>query len=259
MAYKLGLKLWSINTNNYYEQAKVFYENKVFDYIELYVVPNTLLHLEKWKRLAIPFIIHCPHFAHGFNLAQAEKKTYNQSIFSQVQKFADELNAPYIVVHGGIDGTIEETARQFAQLRDCRAVIENKPMIAIPNKMGGKYCRGFSPQEIQYVQSVAHCGFCLDFGHAVCAAISQSIDPYDYINEFIKLNPQMFHLTDNVNVTTGLDTHEHLGTGELDFAKIRSFLPDNAIITLETDKDSKENISDFQSDCEFMRKLQHGI
>ena len=35
------------------------------------------------------------------------------------------------------------------------------------------------------------------------------------------------------------------------------FLPENAIITLETDKDSKENIDDFIPDSKFMRKLQN--
>ena len=49
--YKLGLKLWSINTDVYYEEAKKLYEKKLFDYIELYVVPNSAQTIKKCKKL----------------------------------------------------------------------------------------------------------------------------------------------------------------------------------------------------------------
>ena len=110
--YKLGLKLWSVNTDSYYDEAIRLYHDGVFDYIELYVVPNTLHTLEKWAKIAIPFIIHCPHFMHGFNLAKAEKKESNFAIYREVKQFADELRAKYIIFHGGMDGDIRETARQ---------------------------------------------------------------------------------------------------------------------------------------------------
>ena len=71
--YKLGLKLWSLNTDYYYQEAQKLYKQSFFDYIELYIVPHTLHTLPMWKKLDIPFIIHCPHVAHGFNMAKAEK------------------------------------------------------------------------------------------------------------------------------------------------------------------------------------------
>ena len=40
--YKKGLKLWSVNTDYYYDEAIRLYSEGVFDYIELYVVPDTL-------------------------------------------------------------------------------------------------------------------------------------------------------------------------------------------------------------------------
>lgn len=72
--YKIGLKLWSINTDYYYDEAIRLYNDGVYDYIELYVVPNMTDTIEKWKKLDIPFIVHCPHFSHGFNLAKIENK-----------------------------------------------------------------------------------------------------------------------------------------------------------------------------------------
>ena len=67
----------------------------------------------------------------------------------------------------------------------------------------------------------------------------------------------MFHLTDNEDVTSPYDSHLHLGTGELDLNKIKSFLPANAIITLETNKDSKENLSDFIGDAICIKKVKN--
>lgn len=253
MVYKLGLKLWSINTDCYYEEAKRLYNEGWFDYIELYVVPNSLDKIEKWKKIEIPFIIHCPHFAHGFNLAKKEKKGSNRKIFDEVQKYADILNAKYIVIHGGIDGNVEETATQLASFCEPRALIENKPMIALPNKMGGKFCRGYNIEEIKYIKNVANCGFCLDFGHAICSANSQDREIYSYCEEFLSLNPQMFHLTDNMDITSPYDSHLHLGEGELDLEKIKKILPQNAIITLETVKNSKENLDDFIKDSKCMK------
>ena len=253
--YKLGLKLWSINTDYYYDEAIRLYNNGVYDYIELYVVPDTLDTIEKWKNLNIPFIIHCPHFAHGFNLAKKEKKESNKKIFEQVQRFADELNAEYIVVHGGIDGNIEETARQFAALNDPRALIENKPYVALPNRMGGNFCRGYNAEEIKLVMNTAKCGFCLDFGHAICAANSLKQEIYSYIEEFIKLKPNMFHLTDINDITSEYDSHPHIGTGQLDIKRILKLIPQGKNITIETIKNSKEDLNDFIEDMRCIKNL----
>ena len=49
--YKLGLKLWSLNTDYYYQEAQKLYKQSFFDYIELYIVPHTLHTLPMWKKL----------------------------------------------------------------------------------------------------------------------------------------------------------------------------------------------------------------
>ena len=58
---KLGLKLWNINDSCYYREAVNLYKKGVFDYIELYIVPDNLSLIDKWKMLNIPFDIHAPH------------------------------------------------------------------------------------------------------------------------------------------------------------------------------------------------------
>lgn len=253
---KRGLKLWSINIDSYYQQAQMLFEKNIFDYIELYVVPDSLNTLPKWKNLNIPFIIHCPHFAHGFNLAKKEKADSNKFIYSQVKLFADELNAEYIIFHGGIDGSVEETARQLALFNEKRALIENKPYKALPNKMGGSFCRGYNYDEINYIKTVAKCNFCLDFGHSVCAANSFKHNIYDYINDFMKLDPVMFHMTDILDITSEYDSHPHLGKGELNISKILKIIPKDAIITFETVKNSQNDLNDFIEDMEYLKALR---
>ena len=257
--YKRGLKLWSINTDYYFYEAIRLYESNIFDYIELYVVPNSLEHLQKWKLIKknhqIPYIIHCPHFAHGFNLAKAEKKDGNFNIYREVKQYADELESKFIIFHGGIDGNIEETAKQLASFNEKRALIENKPYIALPNRMGGEYCRGYSVEEIKTVKDTANCGFCFDFGHAICAANSLGKDIYEYCRNFLQLKPDMYHLTDITDIKSPYDSHPHLGTGELDFNKIFDMIPDESYITFETNKNSKENLDDFIEDMECLKNF----
>ena len=86
---KIGLKLWSINTDYYLKEAERLYNEGVYDYIELYVVPDTEATLASWKKLSIPYIIHNAHFAHGFNLSRPEAKARNQVIYHQSRLFAE--------------------------------------------------------------------------------------------------------------------------------------------------------------------------
>lgn len=251
--YKLGLKLWSINTDIYYNEAKKLYAQNLFDYIELYVIPNSTQTIKQWQDIHIPFIIHCAHSAHGFNLAKKEQEKSNLQIYNETKEFADALNAKYIIFHGGTDGDIKETAKQLKKFNEKRAVIENKPYLPIPNKINAKICRGYNFDEIKFVMDEAGCGFCLDFGHAICAANAFEKEPYSFIDEFINLKPNMFHLTDNDNINSPYDSHLHLGDGELNLDKIKAVLPKDAIITLETNKNSKENLDDFIGDAKCMR------
>lgn len=254
MAYKLGLKLWSINTDFYYDEAIRLYNEGFCNYIELYIIPNTLDTLDKWKKLNIPFIIHAPHNAHKFNLAKCERKEFNFKIYTEVKQFADKLNAKYIIFHGGVDGSVEETAKQLASFNENRALIENKPYVALPNKMGGKFCRGATLEEIKYIKDTAKCGFCLDIGHAICSANSLGKDIYEYCRSFLQFNPQMFHLSDIEDITSQYDAHPHLGTGQLDFKQIFDMLENNKYITIETNKDNKENLNDFEKDVLYFNK-----
>ena len=250
--YKIGLKLWSINTDYYYEEANRLYDNGVFDYIELYVVPDSLETLPKWKRMGIPFSLHAPHFAHEVNLADNSKFEYNKKIYEQIEIFKNELNAMFTIVHGGMNGSVDETIRQLNIIKPKNFFIENKPY-KVPLPDGNfRYCRGFSIEEIVRIITETNCGFCLDVGHAICSANSQSIPPYEYLKKFYELKPLSCHLSDNF-IDSELDGHLNIGKGNYDMKKILKIIYNIEFLALETKKNSKFDLNDFKEDVKSIK------
>lgn len=247
---ELGLKLWSINTDFYYEEAKKLYHQGYFDYIELYVVPNTVDTLAKWKRLDIPFILHAPHFKHKINLSDPAQFEHNKQIFNEVETFRKKLSVPYTIIHSGMNGTIEETIRQLKLIQPRDFLIENKSFIP-PLKPEYK-CVGSTLDEIKEITASLHCGFCLDIGHAFCTANSLDIEPYNYLSDFQKLSPAMYHLSDGI-INSPLDQHLHFGEGNYNLKKIFSIINTNSEISIETKKNSQHNLTDFIADINFIR------
>jgi endonuclease IV len=141
-------------------------------------------------------------------------------------------------------------------LNEPRALIENKPYVALPNRMGGNFCRGATLEELKYIKDTAKCGFCLDIGHAICSANSQNKEQYLFLQELTTLKPTMFHLSDITDMNSQYDTHPHLGTGQLDIERLkREIFPNDAIISVETNKDSKENLDDFKKDVIWLKNF----
>ncbi len=246
---KLGLKLWSINTDFYYKEAKKLYNQGYFDYIELYIVPNTTETIAKWKKLNIPFILHAPHFMHKINLANKEKFEYNKKIYEQVELFRQKLNAEYTIIHAGMNGTVGETIRQLQIIKPQNFCIENKPLV--PPLIPEYKCVGSTINEIQNILNELDCGFCLDIGHALCTANSLGIEPYAYLVDFQRLSPFMYHLSDG-DIQSPLDQHLHFGEGNYDIEKIFSIINPHANVSIETKKNTKENLDDFIEDIKWI-------
>lgn len=246
--FKCGLKLFSINTDTYWYEAKKLFDKEVYDYIELYYVPGTLDTVSAWKKLQIPYIIHHAHSGHGVNLADNRKRETNRMIFEETQRVADTLDAPYIIFHGGIGGFVEETINQLASFRECRTIIENKPRLPLSGSAKGDSCRGATPQEIALIMKEVQCGFCLDFCHAFCAANSLKQEPYSYIETFCSLNPKVYHLSDMLDMSSEKDTHLHLGKGCLDISRLLTHVSSESYLTIETEKDYSHKLDDFIED-----------
>lgn len=251
--FKLGLKLWSTN-KNYYEEAIKLYGEGIYDYIELFAVPGSYKeNISMWKnakdKYGISFVIHAPHYSSGMNLAVKDKEENNKVLAGEAFNFADDLSSDTVIFHSGVGGSEDETARQLRAIHDKRIVIENTPYLTID---GRQVCNGHSPEQIEMIAEKSKVGFCLDFGHAICAANSKRVQPYDYINDFLSLNPKMFHLTDG-DLKSEKDQHRHFGNGDFDISKMISLMPAGARITVETVKDETDNLNDFVRDMKFLK------
>lgn len=252
MVYKLGLKLWSTNTDYYLKEAEKLYNEGVFSYVELYIVPNTTENIKKWQALKIPFMLHAPHFAHNVNLANKERFEYNKEIYKQVEMYRIALNAEFTVIHGGIDGNIYETIKQLKIIKPQKILIENKPYKA---PLGDRnLCRGYNPEEINMILNEVGCGFCLDIGHAICSANSLKRNPYEFLNEFNKLNPSMYHISDGV-IDSDIDMHLHVGEGNYDFSKIFEIINSSKYISIETKKNKQTDLFDFKKDVSLINRF----
>ena len=250
MNYLNGLKLWSTN-ENYVSSALNLYQKNLFDYIELYIKPNSLdKYIKLWVDIKIPFIIHAPHYGDNLNFSIPESFENNKKMANESIEFANKLNAKYIIFHPGVNGEIEETIAQINKISEKRIIIENKPYLGLKNEK----CLGHSPEDIKLIQQETNAGFCLDIGHAICSANSKMVDPIEYIEKFIDLNPSMYHLTDG-NYKSQYDSHLHFGEGDYPIKKILKLIKNDSTITNEAKKNSSENLDDFKKDMEYLKKI----
>jgi endonuclease IV len=244
---QIGLKLGS-KDKMYTQDILSLYEQGYFQYIELFAVPESFDDIiEYWKQFAIPFVMHAPHSFAGMNLSLKEQRNNNRKKLQETFRFADSLHAEYIIFHFGVDGDIEESIYQLRPFADSRCLIENKPIKGLNNEK----CIGSIPSEIKHITNELHIGFCLDFGHAICAANSQKQEPLTLIKEFRALNPAMYHLTDG-NYTSEYDSHLHYGQGTFPIEELLQLVPDMVKLTNEAKHGSNESLDDFREDIIFI-------
>lgn len=250
---KIGLKLWSTNIQ-YIPVARDLFSRKVFDYIELFIVPGSAKTIPLWKAPGIPYILHAPHSVAGFNPADPACRNTNLEIVKQVEEFFYALLPAFVIFHPGLEGEEREAVFQFrsfegqAPLMYEKVVIENKPQVGLR----GERCLGASPEEIRFLMKGAGSGFCLDFGHAICYAISVGRDWKEVLTEFIMMDPAVYHLCDGFY--SSKDAHEHLGAGEFDLPYLIGLIGPEKYVTLETGKERFDLLDDFKRDVQRLRE-----
>lgn len=199
---KFGLKLWSINTDLIVQAVHLINE-KIFDYIELMVIPDSEI---KPFLIDVPYIIHIPHEKFGVNIGDSAAKEYSLQKINESIDWADRLNAKHLILHAG-HGSMQHATDLLRGLSDSRLLIENVPKVGL----GGEAMIGYSPAQIEELIGDSDMGLCLDFGHAVKAAVSLGVNYKEYMEGFVELEPRVFHVSDG---WLGEERDEHLGIGE---------------------------------------------
>jgi hypothetical protein len=81
---KYGFKLSTDDDKNTVEDGIDFVKNKVFSFIELFVVPDTKDNLNNFIDLNVPIIIHAPHEEYGCNLSTYPMELKTQKIYGRI-------------------------------------------------------------------------------------------------------------------------------------------------------------------------------
>lgn len=111
--WRIGLKLYSTDFDIIADARKL--QNGFFDFVELYVVPDSYeTTINAWKDFDIPFIIHMPHSLHGVNLAQAENGKPTSFILRKRKNFLMSLVQELLLFMEAITGIL---MRQYASWR----------------------------------------------------------------------------------------------------------------------------------------------
>lgn len=258
---KFGFKFFSTNLHNVptlIKDCADYVTTKDDMFLELMVVASSseqdLYEIKKQVGNA-EVRIHAPHHVMGFDAGNRALEKQNMEIFAKAQAAADMFNAKTIVVHAGCShgkDYIKETARQFKLFNDKRIVVENLPFI---DNADGKELQGGTANEIKYIQDACGCGFCFDFSHAICAAVSLNKDIEQQLAEFYALKPNVYHMCDG-DMTQNKDSHDHFGEGNYPLKHfLCDFTDDNAYITMETGHGIPQNKDLWVNDYHYLKAL----
>ncbi|MDD5929212.1 MAG: TIM barrel protein [Spirochaetales bacterium] len=248
----LGLKIGSKDIQ-YTEEILKYYDQGIFQYIELFAISETYSDtISYWKQFNIPFGIHAPHSAAGLNLANVSARNINKGKIQEAIEFADALNAKYIIFHSGTNGMPGEVVKQLTPFADERFLIENKPI----RGLDGSTCVGSIYSNLKLIiDGIGKgTGFCLDFGHAICAARTLKREPMEFINELSRLYPRIYHLTDG-DYSSEFDSHLHYGSGTFPLKDFLSFVPEGGMVTNEAKRFNAENLEEFKEDSKKLNMI----
>jgi len=243
---RYGIKLWSTN-DDLYEEAVKFYKQRKFDYLELTYVPNNASRINVLVEEGIPVVVHAPTLNQNICFSDGDFNK-NKKILKDTLEFADKLNSEGIIIHPSF-GKKENFLRFLKGDHDSEIIIENMPKTGFSNRLA----IGYTAEQIKEFLDSGPFNFCLDFAHAIKAAVSQGSDYKKYVKEFIKLNPLMFHISDG-NLDSEKDEHLSLGEGEFDLKFIKNLIKDsNNKITFEVPK--KDGLKNDLKSIDFFKGL----
>lgn len=246
---KFGIKLWSTNSPLFGE-VKSRFINKEIDFLELSAIRQTFDSEKLYFLSGVPVVIHCDNT--GVNFSQVALKKDNLAAMREAQKFADVLNAKYIVIHPGYHGTIANVNGILDEVNDSRVCVEN-----MPGKMLdlGRDCVGRTPAELEKIHAR---GLCLDISHAIKSAVTLKKEPVLVIRDYLKLNPVLYHVSDGF-LDSEVDEHMNIGEGNYDFRTIFELIKDkDARVVLETPKEKGGLENDIRN-IKVLKRILEGI
>jgi len=239
---KYGIKIYAGNSQNIFPKLA---KDIPFDFVEAMIEPTA--DFSYLKEYNFEFVIHTAHSLFGINLANPKKKEKNTQAIQKAIEASDELNADTIITHPGYVENEEcnlENVFKFLEQTNCEKIIlEN----LCPSSIHKSPHLGYTLEDMRNIDS-HRIRICLDIGHASMQAHNENKDYLDFIKELVALNPKHYHFTDCI--LEKYTDHIHFGDGDLDLKAIKSLVPKDARISLETKLDDK-----LKQDFEYIRSI----
>ena len=255
-----GFKLFSTNLYNapdLVQECADFARSQEDMFIELMVVSSsTSEDFQKLKNIlsGLEVRIHAAHLGENLNVADKSLEQHNLALIGKAQQAADVFNSSTIIVHAGYgedDKALDEISRQFKLFNDKRVIVENQQCFTSK----GIRCQGDTAKAIKYIMDASGCRFCMDFSHAICAAVHLKIDVEKQLQSFFDLKPAVYHICDG-NLKSSHDMHEHLGNGNYPLAHfLNDYTDENAYITMETGHGVLEHNDLWVKDYQYLKSL----
>lgn len=236
MKQKIGLKLWSNNSDLFHQGVKLI-ESDIFQYIEINVVPGTCPDI--FSEYDIPYVIHGTTDAFGFDMGNISRLKQNNKLLQNNIDWADKLNSNIIILHPGIN-SLNNTCKFLDTVADNRIIIENMPRVGINDEL----LIGSTPKEIKSLINNKF-GFCLDINHAIKSSTYFKEDYLSAIKQYLALKPSLIHLCDG-NQFNCKDEHLHLNDGNYDLKEIKHLICKSTTqyMTMETPRYNSTSLNE---------------
>ncbi|MFW9868426.1 MAG: GNAT family N-acetyltransferase [Candidatus Thorarchaeota archaeon] len=251
--YRIGVKIFTVNQESF-GKLKEFYEKKIIDYVELYIVPGVVDKKSLDILKEIPIIFHAPNINHGFDLR--ERNPVFEESLNTLKAISEYLGEKMVIFHPGLERGEDDIKHITATLKELRQdydiILENMPKKPIKGHRG---IIASHHDEFEKIVKDTGSKICIDIGHTICSANHYQVDALDYIQRFVDLGPFMLHIGDGV-YSSRSDVHKPLTEGDFPLAKIVALIPPASTITLETPKTDFVLLSE---DLENLQRLKNLI
>jgi endonuclease IV len=226
------------------KKAPTYYEDGKIDYVELTAIIGSFDKKNAGFIKGMPVVIHCDNNCVDFSDRSCRKR--NVGAFKVAQEFADFLGSAYIITHPGYVGNVQETNWTLDRFGDGRVCIENMPGRTMNLS---SECIGRTVEELKQINARK---FCLDFSHAIKAALTLGKGPYEIIADLKSLNPVIYHISGGYS-NSEADEHLNLDKGDFDLKRLLSFVHDSGLITVETPKKDLKSLDNDIRNIEYLK------
>ena len=159
-----------------------------------------------------------------------------EAMWNSLAQYAKDKGKQFIATYGQSECTARMAylPAEMAMDKVCSiGVAEPGGQLSIIDDNGDDLS-GSIADEIKYIMDETGCGFCFDFSHAICAAISHNINIDTQLKNFFDLNPTVYHMCDG-DLNIAEDKHLHFGEGNYPLKHfLNDFTANDAYITMET-------------------------